>query len=82
MSIICIIVGVLLIYASYKLALSAPDEKTRKFFKARGADYMPKEDAEAFNIFNGAAFALVLFFLGFFLISGGLAIFFGWNLFK
>ena len=82
MSVICIITGAILIYASYRLVLTVSDEKIQKYFKARGADRMPKEDAAAFNIFNGAVVALALFFLGFFLIAGGLATLVGWDMFK
>ena len=82
MEFVCITVGALLIYASYRLVLSVSDEKIQKYFKSRGADHMPKEDAAAFNIFNGAVVALALFFLGFFLIAGGLATVVGWDMFK
>jgi hypothetical protein len=82
MSVICIVTGAVLIYASYRLVLSVSEEKTQKYFKARGADRMPKEDAAAFNILNGAAVALALFFLGFFLVAGGSATLVGWDMFK
>jgi len=82
MEFVCITVGALLIFASYRLVLSVSDERTQRFFKARGADRMPEEDAAAFSIFNGAAVALALFFLGFFLIAGGMVTLVGWDMFK
>lgn len=81
MSVICIIAGVFLIYVSYRLVLSVSGEKMQKYFKARGAGRMAKEDAAALTIFNGAAVALALFFLGFFMVAGGLARLVGWDIF-
>ena len=82
MEFVCIGVGALLIYASLRLVLSASDERRQRFSRARAADRMPREDAAAFNIFNGAVVALALFFLGFILIAGGLATLVGWDMFK
>ena len=78
MSVVFIILGTAVGYYGWRLLFHISDEKTHRHFDSWWTRKMPKEDAEGFQVANGALYSTLILFAGIVLVFIGVAKLFGW----